>query len=125
MAAFFAFPTVWSDWVSPVSSLLPWLLLVWGGGTAVLGLASIFMYGNRTRQRQLVIITQWMTTIFAAALYSLLVAVDRFAAIFRGEIPLAFMVAVLLPVAAYIMFYMARRGIEHDIEKIRSVDRLR
>jgi hypothetical protein len=28
-------------------------------------------------------------------------------------------------VAAYILFYLARRGIEHDIKLVRSMDRLR
>jgi hypothetical protein len=33
--------------------------------------------------------------------------------------------ALLLPIAAYVFFYLARRGIDHDIELVESMDRLR
>ena len=33
--------------------------------------------------------------------------------------------ALVLPVLAYVMFYLARRGIANDIELVRSMDRLR
>jgi len=32
---------------------------------------------------------------------------------------------LLLPVAAYILFYLARRAITSDIELVKSMDRLR
>lgn len=125
IAAFFAFPTVWYHWIAPVHSLLPWGLLIWGSITAVLGLGSIFLYQNRERQRGVVVIVQWMTIVFTAALYSLLVSVDRWNTLLGGDLPVIYLIAILLPVAAYVFFYMARRGIDHDIEKVRSVDRLR
>lgn len=125
MAVFFAFPTVWYHWIAPINGLLPWGLLLWGGVTSLLGLGSIFLYGNRERQRRVVVIVQWTTIVFAAALYSLLVAVNRWNAILGGEMPVIYVIAILFPVAAYVLFYLARRGIDHDIEKVRSVDRLR
>lgn len=125
LAGIFAFPTVWKGWISPVHELLPWGLMIWGTFTALLGLASIFLYNDRERQRRLVINLQWMTLVFAGALYGLLVTVNRWAPVFRGDVPVIYMIAILLPVGAYLMFYLARRGIEYDIEKIRSVDRLR
>jgi hypothetical protein len=125
LAAFFGFPTVWNVWVEPVHELLPWGLVLWGAVTACLGLGSIFLYHDRERQRRVVVNVQWMTIIFAGALYSLLVAVNRWTLVLRGDVSLQYTIAILLPVAAYVMFYLARRGIERDIEKIRSVDRLR
>jgi hypothetical protein len=35
------------------------------------------------------------------------------------------LIAVLTPFVAYALFFLARKGIERDIELIRSVDRLR
>jgi hypothetical protein len=30
-----------------------------------------------------------------------------------------------LPILAYLLFFLARRGIDHDIELVKSMDRLR
>lgn len=125
MAGFFIFDEIWISWAALVGDILPWILLVWGGGTALLGGISIFLYNTRGRQRQLVVIVQWLTLVFIAALYSILVAIDRLAVVLNGQMPTQYIIALLLPVVAYIMFYLGRRGIENDIEKIRSVDRLR
>jgi len=35
------------------------------------------------------------------------------------------LVALLLPIVAYVLFLLARRAVEKDIERVRSMDRLR
>lgn len=125
MAGFFAFERVWYEWTVPAGDAIPWVLMVWGGVTALLGLVSILLYKTRERQRRIVVIVQWLTIVFITGLIGILFVVNRLAAVLAGQVPVVDIVAVFFPVAAYIFFYLARRGIEHDIEKVRSVDRLR
>ncbi len=115
-------------WNGPPAQMLAWFLpavLVAGGAVVLLAIWSIFLYGDRQRQRKIVVFAQVVTIAFMVILYA---GLFLSGVLLRagGEPPLAtLLVVLLLPIAAYILFYMARRGIERDIKLVRSVDRLR
>lgn len=100
-------------------------LVASGAATVILAVVTIFMYENRQRQQKLVVAVQVLDLIFIV-----LLAVGRFLTgtleVFGvGPGALERTLTFVLPVVAYIFFYLARRGIQSDIALIRSMDRLR
>ncbi len=94
--------------------------------TAAVGLVAIFLYSNRPRQRKVVIGTQVGTILTVAVLYASLYLTGGFdVRAADGSIDIGQVLLVALPVIAYLLFYLARRGIESDIELVKSMDRLR
>ncbi len=92
---------------------------------AVVALVAVFLYKDRKRQR---------TVIGAAQVLALLALVPLLAGLFLST-PDAPAVApdagygpyllALVPLVAFILLRMARRGVDRDIATIRSMDRLR
>jgi hypothetical protein len=121
----FAFDT---PWTSTAAAQHAWFepaligLIVVTGGTA---LGAIFLYANRPRQRTVVVGTQVLTFVLALVLYGGLYLENELAIRTGGSVLTTKAVVLLLPVAAYLFFWLARRGIDHDIELVESMDRLR
>ena len=93
---------------------------------AAIGAAgAIFLYSDRKRQRSIVVVLQYLTLV---GLVSLIVAHST-----TGTLPGISMTndafsswaSFISPVLAYLMFLMARRGIDKDISLVKSMDRLR
>ena len=125
MAALLLFGGGWQGAVSTVSSwLMPALYLI-GVLIVLSGLAAIFLYSNRSRQRTVVLGIQVLTIIFALLFYGGLYAVDGLKLGQDGNISAGYIIMLLLPIVVYVFFYLARRGITRDIELVRSMDRLR
>jgi hypothetical protein len=96
------------------------------GVTAAGALGSIFLYEDRQRQRQFVVGTQVVTVVLAAVMYGGLYLVGGLTLEgTRGAISWGRTAALAMPPVAYALFYLARRGIDHDIELVKSMDRLR
>lgn len=93
--------------------------------TVALSVTSIFFYKQRERQRTLVLVTQVFVVLLVLALYGGFYLVDGLNIRVAGGVDWSLLVLFLLPVAAYVLLFLARRGIEHDIELVRSMDRLR
>lgn len=94
--------------------------------TAVVGLIAIFLYNTRPLQRKVVLGTQMGTVITVAVLYGTLYLTGGFdVRAADGSFDTGQILLVALPVVAYVLFYLARRGIESDIELVKSMDRLR
>ncbi|MFP4227870.1 MAG: DUF4293 family protein [Salinivenus sp.] len=125
LAAMGGFDTPWD---STAAATLGWYtptvlgLLVVTIGTA---LGSIFLYTQRKTQRSVVVGAQVLTVGLAGVLYGGLYMTEELH--FGGAVGLQWdrTVALLLPVLAYGLFWLARRGIDHDIELVKSMDRLR
>jgi hypothetical protein len=117
-----------TPWTSTAAATRGWYtptligLLVVTGGTA---LGAIFLYEQRKVQRTVVVAVQLLTVGLAGGLYGGLYLTGELN--FGGEAGLLWdkTVALLLPVVAYGFFWLARRGIDHDIELVKSMDRLR
>lgn len=116
-----------TPWESTAAATQGWYtptligLMVVTAGTAI---GSIFLYSQRETQRSVVVGAQLLTVAFAAAFYGGLYLTGELA-FGSNAIQWGKAIALLLPVVAYVFFWLARRGIDHDIELVKSMDRLR
>lgn len=94
------------------------------GLAAAGGVTSIFLYKDRTRQRSLVVTMQLL--VLAGLLLKVVLnsLTGGFASV-SSDASFEYWVGFAAPVMAYLMFLMARRGIDKDIKLIKSMDRLR
>ena len=125
LAALGVFDTPWSSTAAATQAwYVPSLigLIVVTGGTA---LGAIFLYEQRKTQRTVVVGVQILTLGLAGVCYGGLYLTAELN--FGGAAGLQWgkIIALLLPIIAYGFFWLARRGIDHDIELVKSMDRLR
>lgn len=117
-----------APWSGPAAARYAWFvpslmgLLVVTLGTAI---GAIFLYDRRKTQRQAVIGVQVLTLLVAGVLYGGFYMTGRLS--FTGPSGILWTRSILwlLPIVAYGLFLLARRGIEHDIELVESMDRIR
>lgn len=116
--------------------------VVWGGAATAQGwftpavvffdvvaiavaVGAVFLHKNRPKQRQAIVVAQVFTTllliVFCGGLYLAHALYIRTA---QG-LDVGMLAALLLPIVAYVLFLLARRGVEKDTELVRSMDRLR
>ena len=115
-------------WVGEAAEALPWfapVLLILGGITVALALVAIFLYKNRARQRGVVVGVQWLTVAWMAVFYGGLFYGGQLQTSAGGDPITASLLVLLVPILAYVFFFLARRGIQKDIALVRSMDRLR
>lgn len=98
-----------------------WALTILAAG---LGFAAVFFYKNRSLQRTVIGLAQWavLALLLAVAVAIVLIMVGDTG---LGTLPASTPGALLLPVGAYLFYRLARRGVEKDIAKVRSMDRIR
>lgn len=98
-------------------------------GLIIIGIAlalwAVFLYTNRTRQRTVVVVVQIVTLCLAATLYGGFYLTSEIAFVGRQGVVWGRMLVLFAPIVAYLFFYLARRGIDHDIELVDSMDRIR
>ena len=115
-------------WSGPAAQQYAWFvpsvvgLLVVTAGTA---LGAIFLYERRETQRTVVYGVQLLTIVLAGVLYGGLYTTGTLAFADPTGVLWGRSVVLLLPVVAYVLFRLARRGIESDIELVESMDRIR
>lgn len=93
--------------------------------TSIVALVAVFGYKNRARQLKLVASIQILTLILMVVLYGALFLANDFARLSEGAADLSLVLILLLPIVAYLFFYLARRGIQRDEDLVKSMDRLR
>jgi hypothetical protein len=103
-----------------VPSLIGLLLL-----TAAGALGAIFLYENRHTQRSVVVAVQGGTVLLAGVLYGGLYLTSELSVRGPRGTDWSLALVIALPLVAYVFFLLARRGIDHDIELVKSMDRLR
>lgn len=121
---FLVFGAAWQDTLGAVYGWLTPTALVLGGLTALAALAAVFFYKDRALQRKIVLAALWLDLALVLALVGALAAVslnDEIAFMADASLYLS----LLLPLVAYVMLRLARRGVEKDIALVRSMDRLR
>lgn len=115
-------------WSSQAASVHTWFV------PAVIGLMivsialagwAIFLYTNRSKQRTVVVGVQVVTLCLAATLYGGLYLTSELTFVGREGVQWGRMIVLFLPIVAYLFFFLARRGIDHDIELVKSMDRIR
>lgn len=121
---FLVFGAAWQDTLGAVYTWLTPTALVLGGLTALAALAAVFFYKDRALQRKIVLAAQWL------CLALVLVLVGALAAVSLNEeatlvANVSLYLSLVLPLVAYVMLRLARRGVEKDIALVRSMDRLR
>lgn len=114
-------------WTGTVATAHSWYVPVTMGlfGLAAAGgVTSVFLYKDRKRQRGLVVIMQLV--VLAGLLVKVVMnsMAGGFASV-SSDASFEYWVGFGAPVMAYLMFLMARRGIDKDIKLIKSMDRLR
>ena len=114
--------------LAQVDETLTWYepaLTIVGVATMAIALGAIFFYKNRPKQRKLVSAVQVMTIIFIIILVAGLVIADGLAQLTQGGVDAVSIILLALPLLAYVFFWLARRGIQQDIDLVKSIDRLR
>lgn len=115
-------------WTSPAAESYPWftpVVLVITGLIAVGTIVTVFLYGNRPRQKRTVEMLQYATLAFMLLLYGVMYMAGDLHFMREGETNAGKIMAMAAPVLGYIFLFLARRGISHDIALVRSMDRLR
>lgn len=123
-----AFGVFEMPWASEAAATFVWfvpslvgLLVV----TAAGALGAIFLYDNRQRQRSVVVAIQVGTVLLAGVLYGGLYLTQELSVRGPQGTDWGLAAVIALPLVAYVLFLLARRGIDHDIELVKSMDRLR
>ena len=114
--------------LSEVDQTLSWYesaLTIVGVATMTIAIGAIWFYKNRTKQRKLVSAVQVMTIIFIIILVAGLFVADGFVQLRQGGVDALQIILLALPLLAYVFFWLARRGIQRDIDLVKSMDRLR
>lgn len=124
LGALLFFGVVWQGaaaaqrWFTPV-------VVIFDGLAVVATVGAIFLHKNRRKQRQIIVGAQVLTVF---ALFTLCVGLYLADALFirtSQGLEVGLLVALLLPIVAYVLLLLARRSVEKDIELVRSMDRLR
>lgn len=115
-------------WESLAASRFSWFVPALIGLLAV-GIATalwaIFLYQNRQMQRTVVVGVQICTLCLAATLYGGLYLTAELTFVGSEGVQWGRFTSLSLPIVAYVFFFLARRGIDHDIELVESMDRIR
>ena len=107
-----------SAWFVPVTTVL--------FGLSVVGaLAVIFLFGDRQRQRSLVLVLQYVTIAGIISFIGGQYIADALPTQISAQSGPGGWLFLFPPILGYVLFSMARRRINRDIELIRSMDRLR
>lgn len=115
-------------WAGPAAAQHPWfapVLLIAAGLAIMIALVAIFLYKDRRRQRGVVAWAQLFTLItFIVLLIGVFIGNASGSVDATGSAS-EYTIVLIIPLVAYVLFYLARRGIERDIALVRSMDRLR
>ena len=116
---------IWSGAAAQSQAWFAPTVLILGGLAALVALIAIFLYKDRKRQHKVIILAQGLTVLHLLALYLGLYLSNSLYVRTSSGIDVVMLIALVLPLAAYILFLLARRGVKKDIDLVKSMDRLR
>lgn len=125
LSALFFFDQVWESQAVATHAWFEPSVIILNVATIAVGLAAIFLYTMRQRQRMVVLGVQMLTVLLVIALYGGLFLTGELDVRTPNGLDVPLLIALLLPIVAYVFFYLARRGIEHDIKLVEDMDRFR
>lgn len=117
-----------SVWRNLAGETIVWyvpVLAVLAAVTVIMALTTLFLYKNRLRQIKLIVAVQLMTIGVLLILLIGLLLSGELEMLRGGTADWTRLLPFLLPVVAYALFYLARRGVQRDIDLVKSMDRLR
>ena len=114
-----------SDVVHASGSLARWGTLLFGIPALAGVIGAIFMFKDRYRQRRLIVATQLSTILAVVALYGGLYLQGALSVRTMAGVDVMRLLVLMLPLAAYLLLILARRGVTRDIELVESMDRIR
>ena len=125
LSSFVVLASAWTRTAATVHASLPWAIYVLSVVDGLIGFVAVVLYKDRQTQVRVIAIVQWLDL----ALILVLVAVLGILS-FRSDqdalsSSMTTYAVLLMPVASYILFGLARRAVSKDIELVRSADRLR
>ncbi len=115
-------------WTSPATAEFGWftpVVLVFAAVIAIGAVIAIFLYGDRARQKRVVVALQYATLAFMLLLYGTMYVAGDLHFMREGQTEAGKIAAMAAPVVTYVFLMLARRGIARDIALVRSMDRLR
>jgi len=115
-------------WQSVAADVYAWFAPGTAGASAAAAVVagwSIFLYEDRPRQRKMVLGAQLLAVITLLIVYGGFFLTGTLDVRPDDQLHWGRLTLMVLPVLAYIFFFLARRAIEKDIELVRSMDRLR
>ena len=119
------FVGVGDTWASAIGDEVGWLgtlAYVLAGVTALVALVAVALYKNRALQARVILAAQWLDlALVLSVLVGLYLAFDSDA----PTAPVGYYLVAMLPVVAYVLLRMARQRVARDIERVRSMDRIR
>jgi len=125
LGALFFFDSIWGSRAAVEQAWFAPSLTALCAAAIAVAVGSIFLYRARQRQRTVVIGAQLITILLLVALYGGLSMSGGLNVRQAGGFDISKIVALCLPVVAYLFFYLARRGIDRDIKKVEDMERFR
>lgn len=119
------FVGVGDTWAGAIGDTVPWLGTlgyVLAGVTALVALVAVALYKDRQKQRRVIAAAQWLDlALVTVVLIGLYIAFDSSA----PTAPVGYYLVAMMPIVAYVLLRMARQRVVADIERVRSMDRIR
>lgn len=126
--ALLAMPFTGALWEGQTAAQYAWFVptgFATAGLAALTALIGIFLYKDRNAQRKVVLGAQILTVLFILVLFVTAYLSSSLPRVTGTSADVGGIIQLALPVVAYILFLLARRGIESDIKLVKSMDRLR
>ncbi len=95
------------------------------GLAALIGLVLIVLHGDRSIQFKVTVVAQVLTLIVIVGILSVLYLSGSFPGVTEVPILSSSAAVAILPVIAYVLFFLARRAVNKDIKLVKSMDRIR
>ena len=125
LIALLFFDVVWQGAASSSQAWFTPAIVVHGGLAAAVAVGAIFLYKDRPRQRKGIVLAQGLTVGLLVVLCGGLYLANALYIRTAEGLDVGMLLTLLLPITAYVLFLLARRGVEKDIKLVRSMDRLR
>lgn len=122
LALFVALDDTWASAIAVEQAWLGTLAYALAGVTALVALVAVGLYKNRDLQRRVILGAQWLDLALVVA-----VLIGYYLAFDSGDFvaPVGYYLVALQPIVAYLFLRLARQRVVADIEKVRSMDRIR
>lgn len=126
LGALFFFDGIWESQAAATHAWFEPSVIILNVAAIAVGIGAIFLYKMRPRQRRVVLGAQMLTVLLVVALYGgFFLTGELNVRTPTGAIDVPLLIALLLPIVAYVFYYLARRGIEKDIKMVEDMNRFR
>ena len=125
LALVVVFSNAWTSTVVALHTSLPWVVYALSAVGGLIGFVAVCLFKDRKMQARLISVVQWLDLALILVLVATLGMFSFGSEQSTMQSPAMNYAVLLMPVAAYILFGLARRAVRKDIELVHSIDRLR